>query len=76
MSIVMGVFGITAGIIIIINREKLARSDAKRQKKYYGKLGRMSVEAGLASAGHMGMTGIGFIFIGVGQIVLGVFGLV
>jgi len=64
---------IAAGILIIRNRDRLAQSNARRQKRSLGKMGRDAVEAGMSSPGFVALTGLGFILIGVGQLAIGLF---
>jgi hypothetical protein len=73
IPLLFGAASITAGILIIRNREKVAHSNAERQKRYLGKMGRDAVEAGMSTPGFAGLTGVGFIVIGVGQLVIAIF---
>jgi hypothetical protein len=68
--LVIGVLALVAGIVTVLARERLARSQARRRR---GRAGRMSVEAGTATPGFIGLTGFGMIVIGTAQILIGIF---
>ncbi|MCS5732305.1 hypothetical protein [Herbiconiux daphne] len=70
--IVIGIFVITAGVLMILKRTPISRQYVKQYEKFYGKAGRLAVQAGMASPGFIGLTGVGFTLIGAVQILVGI----
>lgn len=68
--IFIGVFAIISGMAIVCNRKAIASSIAEGQKSMFGRLGKFL--AGQSKPVGVAMAGVGFVVIGVAEVVMGI----